>query len=268
MFARAQRKCLISRMKPRSRWSDRYRQGKRKKIRHVRVVYQLLDAYNPKYSLHQKWYVEEVKEGTLIALILDLRTDGKVVLHSALVIVPHDTPSKQVEMVGIAAALGLAEVEFGNVKKHLLPMNDLCHRLWNGSVKDFPFSEPSSKWSPVLLTETIGKLSQHGCWPIVTGWDTKAPTSPNLTKLMIALGCGDLKAFKQKLRSIHLPCADWSYITYKCKAFGIDHIKDNLIAILQHQVTDNQIIGGEHESPAGQVASPSRKKRQSKQSQP
>lgn len=268
MFARAQRKCLISRMKPRSRWSERYRLGKRKKIRHVRVVYQLLDAYNPKYSLHQKWYVEEVKEGMLIALILDPRTDGKVVLHSALVIVPHDAPSKQVEMVGIAAALGLAEVEFGDVEKHLLPMNDLCNRLWNGSVKNFPFSEPSSKWSPVMLTETIGKLSQHGCWPIVAGWDTKAPTNPNLTKLMKSLGCSELKAFKQKLRSIHLPCADWEFVAYKCRVFGVEHIKNQLVTIWQSQGSDNQILGGEHESPAGQVASPSRKPRQFKQSQP
>jgi hypothetical protein len=195
----------------RKRWSARYRPGRRRKVRQLETVCLLLDVFHPQFAREQQWYVEKVQKGIVEAIIVEGVGAGQA-WHSALVLLPSDTPCEIRHVPGVAAALGVLEVEAQPFKKRMLNMDDLIDRLWVVPTSSEPFRTES--WAPLLVIEDIPSVQEHGCWKTVTMWDEVARANESLIDAIAAIDGTEkplMRLAKSRLRSLGLPTSEEAY---------------------------------------------------------
>lgn len=209
----------------------RQRPNRNRKVRAIQEVLELLGVAHPKYGGKQTWYVEKIEPGVVNAIVIEeRRTTGKV-HHAVQIVLPHDAPSITRYIPGIAAALGLAEMVSNASKKHLPPMDDLVARIFNCSHTEVPFRF-SVKWAPLIVCESIGKLTSHPSWMIVTTWDDALKKYKRLAEYLIAtLGGEALETTRTRLRHLCLPVTQENYNLQKVRCFGAEHLKADAIYI-------------------------------------
>lgn len=194
--------------------TKRDRTGRRRTIRKIAQVCLLLDVKHPDYADKQHWYVEKVQKGVVEAVFI-VEARHKRFWHSALIILPSNAPHEIRHSPGVAAALGVLEVELKRFKNGMLPMDDLTDRLWNVSHSAKPFG--SKKWSPLIVTEDIPNTQKPGCWRTVSMWDDVVRTNNTLIAAVEAIQGSKphMRFAKSRLRCLGLPTTEAAYHLHK-----------------------------------------------------